>query len=288
MDPSLLRTLLWGTAAFSAYGVGLVAMKHGAADILHPRSLFATPQSRRRGAIWLCGALANFGCVVLLSVALKHGHASVVAALNGWSLVVVALLSRLFLGERLSRADQAGIAVVVAGVAALGLYGGVQAEGLSYEPGRVSAFVFGVLGGTGALVLGSWRAGWWRGATVLGTAAGVLAGLSFVLQKIFIDPVLADDGVDLWAMLPSPWFWLYLLVSNGGFAVLQLAYPFGRAVEVAPAVVSSMILVPIAGGVICFGEALSVPQILGTVAILAGVWLLTALEKPGAPGAALE
>jgi drug/metabolite transporter (DMT)-like permease len=279
MAPSLARALIWGTAAYTLYAVGLVAMKHGAADILHPRTLFATRESRRRGAIWLAGAISNFAFVILLSVALKNGHASVVAALNGWALVAVALLSRVFLGERLSRADRAGSAAVVFGVVLVALYGGVQEATLEFDGDRVVEFVGAVSLATGALVFVSWRRAWWQGATVLGTAAGVLAGLSIVLQKIFIDPVLGEDGVDLSAMLPSPWFWLYLVTSNGGFVVLQLAYPFGRAVQVAPALVSSMILVPVAGGVYCFGEGLSAMQIAGTVAILFGVILLTAIEK---------
>lgn len=285
MDPSLLRALLWGTAAYTVFGVALVAMKHGAADILHPRTLFATAESRRRGAIWAAGALANFGYVVFLSVALKHGHASVVAALNGWSLVIVALLGRVFLGERLSRADQAGSAAVVLGVVLIGLYGGVQEGELVFDRGRVAGFVLGTTALAGGAVLVSRLRGWWRAATILGATAGTLAGLSVILQKIFIQPVLGEGGVDLWAMLPSPWFWGYLLLSNGGFVVLQFAYPFGRAVQVAPALVSTMILAPIAGGVLCFGEALSGPQLVGTAAILVGVILLTALEDGVRSGA---
>jgi drug/metabolite transporter (DMT)-like permease len=283
VDPSLTRALLWGLIAYTAYGVGLVAMKHGAADILHPRSLFATPESRRRGAIWLLGALANFGFVLVLSVALKHGHASVVAALNGWALVCVAALSRLFLGERLSNADRGGMVAVVLGVVLVGLFGGAQTAPLAVDGATLIGFVGVVSAATGALVLASWRRGWWMGATALGTAAGVLAGLSIVLQKVVVEPVLADDGVHLGALLPSPWFWLYLVTSNGGFFVLQVAYPFGRAVQVAPAVVSAMILVPVFGGVACFGEALSGPQIAGTASILLGVLLLTAIEKPASP-----
>lgn len=278
MDPSLTRALLWGLAAYTIYAVGLVGMKHGAADVLHPRRLFATAESRRRGGIWLLGAISNFTFVVLLSVALKHGHASVVAALNGYALVCVALLSRVFLGERLSPADRAGIAAVVGGVTLVGLFGVAQTEALSFSPRRVTAFVSVLLAGNAALVLGSWRRGWWKGASVLGATAGLLGGSSIVLQKIFIDPVLGEDGVDLWAMLPSPWFWLYLVTSNGSFVVLQVAYQFGRAVQVAPALVSLMILVPIAGGVTCFGESLSLAQGLGTATILLGVLLLTAVE----------
>lgn len=280
MDPSLTRALLWGIAAYSACAVGLVGMKHGSADVLHPRRMFETAESRRRGLIWLLGAGSNFGCAVLLSVALKYGHASVLAALNGYTLVGVALLSRVFLGERLSRADRAGIAAVVVGVVLVGLFGVAQTEALSFAPGRVTAFAAVLLGCNGALVLVSWRRGWWKAASVLGVTAGLLAGLGVVLQKIFVDPVLSEDGVDLWALLPSPWFWLYLIASNGSLIVLQIAYQFGRAVQVAPALVSLMILVTIAGGVVCFDETLSPGQVLGTAVILTGVLLLTAVERP--------
>jgi drug/metabolite transporter (DMT)-like permease len=73
---------------------------------------------RAIGAVALVG-LADVAANVLFAVASGHGLLALVSVLGSLYPVMTVLLAHLLLGERLSRAQQAGIAVALAGVATI-------------------------------------------------------------------------------------------------------------------------------------------------------------------------
>jgi uncharacterized membrane protein len=124
------------------------------------------------------------------------------------------------------------------------------------------------------------------GGPLLGAAAGALGGAAILLQKIFVAPLmeqtLAPTAFAV-ALATSFFFWAWTGAATASFVVLQVAFRFGEATKVTPAMVSAMILVPQAGGVALFAEELALGQLLGTTLVLVGVVLLTA--APSSPRA---
>jgi drug/metabolite transporter (DMT)-like permease len=70
------------------------------------------------GAVVAVG-LADVGANGLFAYATAHGLLALVAVLGSLYPVVTVLLAHVLLGERLTRAQQAGIAVALAGVCAI-------------------------------------------------------------------------------------------------------------------------------------------------------------------------
>jgi drug/metabolite transporter (DMT)-like permease len=64
--------------------------------------------------------------------------------------------------------------------------------------------------------------------------------------------------------------------------VLQFSYKSDRAIRIVPVFSANYIVIPVLGGVICFGENLHALQWLGVSLILVGVLVLTLKRRtPG-------
>ena len=75
--------------------------------------------ARRSVAAVAAVGLADVSANALFAVASSRGLLSLVAVLGSLYPVVTVLLAHVLLGERLTRAQQAGVAVALAGVAAI-------------------------------------------------------------------------------------------------------------------------------------------------------------------------
>jgi drug/metabolite transporter (DMT)-like permease len=117
---------------------------------------------------------------------------------------------------------------------------------------------------------------------IFGVTAGVLGGISMMIQKIFVTPVLGrglSAAQIATALATSRLVYIFIVVSMGAFVMVQVAYQFGRAIQVIPATVSAMILTPVMGGILVFGEIMTPWQSAGTIFIVVGVILLSAFNK---------
>lgn len=286
MSP-LVTSLAVALVAYTLFGIAMVMMKAGSDALKDPKAAWATPEGKRALIIWALGVSTNLGFAAVLAVALGYGHASVVAALNGFGLVVVAVLSRVFLGERINGMQAGAIATVIVGVFIIGLFASPPSPGATPWDSTVLAVYLSTLSILClALVLGSRAAKWARAAPVLGAVAGALGGAAMVMQKIFVVPFF-ERGLSLDTVLEvglGPYFWMWSLYATLSFIVLQFAYRFGDASLVAPMMTSAMILAPIIGGFVVFGETISAGQLAGTVVLFLGALVLAISEAPqGAP-----
>jgi len=276
-----------GLAGFSLFGVAMVMMKYGAGVLADPRTMFTGRENRKKSAVWILGCGANVAYVVLFSIALGMGHASVVSALNGFGLVVAALLSSLFLRERISRSEALGMCAVVLGTGAVGYWGRQSIEEFVFSPSVFWGFALATF------FVNLAAAGWtllrgYRGADIVFAAnAGYLGGISALLQKIFMTPLMETWGEGagagrLAALLSEPYAYAFLVTSMASFAMIQVAYQFGKAVRVVPTFSSAIILTPVAGAAVVFHEEIRGGQWVGIALILAGIFLLSAQkQRPG-------
>ena len=273
---AILPSLLWGLVAYTLYGFAMVLMKLGEPALSSPRQIFKNSITRRQAVIWCCGVGCNFTFAVTLGIALGLGYASVVAALNGVGLIVVAVLSWIMLGERLAIIGISGMALVIIGIALIGLWSAAPAAGDA--SGDTGGFIFwgAVMGGcvlatAGGLLVPA------LGGPLLGTTAGALGGAAMLFQKMFMTPLVTQDALEataLWHLTGSLSFWLWALTATGSFVVLQFAFRFGEATRVTPAMVSAMILVPQTGGVALFAEQFTWVQVCGSGIVIIGVVML--------------
>ena len=77
----------------------------------------------------------------------------------------------------------------------------------------------------------------------------------------------------------NPFLYVWITMAVLSFVVLQFAYKNDKAIRIIPAFSSHLILVPVIGGVLCFGERLNWQQWPGVVLILIGVLLITLPDK---------
>lgn len=290
---SVVPSLLWGSLAYTLYGVAMVLMKLGEPALAAPRRALRDPALRKSAVAWAAGVTCNFGFAATLGMALGLGDASVIAALNGVGLIVVAVLSWIVLGERLSKAGFSGMALVIIGVALIGLFAAPPGPAPDPDDATLVMF-FGVVVFTCVAAGIVSKARPHLGGPFLGAAAGALGGAAILLQKIFVGPLMEQPLAPtafVMALVMSFFFWAWSGAATASFVVLQVAFRFGEATKVTPAMVSAMILVPQAGGVALFAEELALGQLLGTALVLVGVVLLTAaptatpVTSATAPGA---
>lgn len=277
-----MLAIVVGLAAFALFGLAMVMMKYGASVLVAPRTMFSGRENRRKSLVWIGGCLANFTYVVLFSVALGMGKASVISALNGFGLVVAALLSAVFLRERVSASDVFGILLIVVGTGGVGTWGTSDNSAFSYSPTAFLAFclVLGAANLAGALAMFPLR---FRGASfVFSVNAGYLGGISALMQKIFMTPLM-QQGMGLEQGLPllvrDPYFWVFLVTSMASFAMLQVAYQYGRAIQVVPTFSAAIILTPLFGAVLAFRETWVPAQAVAVLCILVGIYFLAGHKK---------
>ena len=277
----------WGVtimlAATSMTNVGAVLQKK-AVDRLPPfdqQPLLASVRAVLRAPLWLIGWLLASAAILLNMIALGLADLSLIQPLNGFGLVVLAVCSRLLLGERLGGKALAGIATVIAGVVALGL---------TVLPSRVFASPGELLGcytRSPTLLLG----GLWLlailGLTAVARRQARLAGLLFALAaaacsvaglvfaKGFFGLVTLVEIGPTFA-LPAAYPLLGLLLAGSIAALLlqQLSFQKGRAVVVTPAFAAASVALPLLPGRIVFAEGLPGPAAGACALILLGVVLL--------------
>jgi drug/metabolite transporter (DMT)-like permease len=279
----------------SMMNVGAVLQKK-AVDALPPfdrTPLLESLAAVLRTPLWLLGwGLATFA-IVLNMAALGLADISIIQPLNGFGLVVLVLASRLLLGERLDAMAAAGVGLVVAGVAAVGL---TLPESRAFTDAAELLGVYTQPMSLGALAGFALLAGLtWLAAVRLPRFAGILfafaaavcsvVGLSF--SKGYFG-LLALVGVG--QVLGSGWPWLLLALlltfSITAMMLQQLSFQKGRAVVVTPVFASASVVLPLAIGRLVFGEQLPLVALAGPVLIVLGVVLIgmRAQERPDGGG----
>jgi drug/metabolite transporter (DMT)-like permease len=267
-------TILLAFAGNSVLNIAQAGQKFG---------LALMARHRRRGALLWVGSLLGTTVAALISwVAVTIGRVALVGAMAGSGLASLAVFSYLVMKEKIRARELAGIGVMAGAAVLIGLF---QRELPLAEPSLRRLFPY--LGVLCAAALASWLALRGRGRVVgpvIAGFSGVLGGFVPLFQKVsssatgrgssFVARVLEGGH---WAhAIANPFTLLWILLSIASMAVIQFAYRHERAVRLIPYFTFCMILVPVLGGVLAFGEKLQAVQWVGIALILTGLLLLTA------------
>jgi drug/metabolite transporter (DMT)-like permease len=273
--------MLVGTSALNA-GVVLQKRVVDRLPAFEAVPLRETIRALLRAPLWVAGWLVGLVGFALNIVALGLADIGLVQPLNGFGLVVLALLSRFFLGERLDGRALSGMALVIGGVVLVGM---VLPESQEFPDSAAllacyprPAALLTVAGLLAAVGLG------YGVARALPRAAGIpialaaaccsVAGLTFskgFTGAIALDGLAAFVAWPTWALLA-----LLFVLSSGAMALQQLSLQKGRAVEVTPAFSAASVVLPLLPGRWVFHETLPDLALVSALLITAGVILLGA------------
>jgi drug/metabolite transporter (DMT)-like permease len=268
--------------ATSMLNVGVVLQK-AVVDGLPPFEQVSVGQSLKallRAPRWVAGWLIGLVGVALNMLALGLADLGLVQPLNGFGLVVLALSSWFYLGERLDVRAMIGMALVIAGVVLVGVLlpesrdFSSRADLLACYREPLSLAVLGALVGLAVLTWMASRAPSWATGLLLAlsAAAASVAGLTFA--KGFTGVLTLEGYRGLCS--PAPALLLLLLIgfSSTAMALQQLSLQKGRAVEVIPTFAAASVVLPLLPGWLVFREQVPGLALLTPGLITAGVILL--------------
>ncbi len=205
-----------------------------------------------RSRSFALGWIVAVGAWALHVGALALAPLSIVQAVLAGGLVFLAVFAERFFGFRLGRRQWAGVLVVAAGLAVIGLTSGPDdADPPGYAPAALITLECGilVLSGLVAAISTDRRVSPAAQGLLLGTAAGALFGVSDIALKYLTDAV--GNGV---LELLSPWSSAALIASVGAFYASARALQLGPGVEVIALTSTAANLIAIIGGILVFRD----------------------------------
>jgi drug/metabolite transporter (DMT)-like permease len=247
------------------------------------RSVLGTP-------LWLVGWLLATFAIVLNMVALGLADISIIQPLNGFGLVVLAVVSRFYLGERLGTQALFGMGAIVLGVGLVGLLTPesrifVASDELYavYTHGGAAATLLALVGFVVALVLLA-RSGKGSAGILFALAAASCSVLGLTFAKGYFGLLAVTSIGATLADWPSYLLLLPVIAcSTGAMALQQLSFQKGRAVVVTPVFAATSVLLPLLTGRMVFGEQLAVASLVAASLIVVGVVLLGARQPAATP-----
>ncbi len=259
-------------------GTGFVLQQHAAEQA--PQSYFlrlrliTTLLHRPR---WLAGVAVMAAGQLLSAWAIGHIALSLAEPLLTSSLVFALALAVPLSGQRLRAAEMLGAVLLCAGVAALSLArsAGPPAESFgSFAAWPAAAGIAAVAGAF--LVAGLRRTGQQR-ATLTGTAAGLIFGISDALTRQAVETL---DNHSVLVLLTGWPVYALAVASLAGFWVMESAFSAAPLHASLPAITAAEPVAGILLGVVVFGDVVHVSpgmlalQAAGLAALVLGVILV--------------
>jgi len=259
-------------------GTGFVLQQHAAEQA--PQSYFlrlrliTTLLHRPR---WLAGVAVMAAGQLLSAWAIGHIALSLAEPLLTSSLVFALALAVPLSGQRLRAAEMLGAVLLCAGVAALSLArsAGPPAESFgSFAAWPAAAGIAAVAGAF--LVAGLRRTGQQR-ATLTGTAAGLIFGISDALTRQAVETL---DNRSVLVLLTGWPVYALAVASLAGFWVMESAFSAAPLHASLPAITAAEPVAGILLGVVVFGDVVHVSpgmlalQAAGLAALVLGVVLV--------------
>lgn len=232
--------------------------------------------------IWGAATVGTGLSTIILLTAVSIGQVSLVGAMAGTGLVSMSLYSRFVIKDKIEKNEILGVGLILLAAVFIGLF--------AKEAGR-SVIVINLLIIKLIIVSLIYTFLWFLFrkkkkilCITLGGFAGALGGFVSQFQKIstantFEGEIVAGAGSSIGSLV-NPWTLFWILLSISSMIVLQFAHKNGQALHVIPSFSANFILIPVIGGVTCFGEILHPVQWLGVLAVITGVFFITGSRHP--------
>jgi drug/metabolite transporter (DMT)-like permease len=271
-------TLLYGLSGHIVSNLGLGIQKSGAGALSAGRALATSRAAQGKLVLWLVG-LALYGLgTVLVFQALSLGQAALVSSISGVGLAALAVYSALVLREPIDRRVLAGIGLIILGTALIGLFGRAAPAEFQFNRAALVIYLAALAAAAGLAFAWSRRANQRRlTGFSLAFLAGVMGGSALLFHKAAAGLCAFDvtEAASVGCLARMPYFYLGFIVGTVALGVIQYAYQFGAAIEIVPAFAGTLLLTPVFGGLLVYGEAIALGQWPGVAAAAAGTVLLS-------------
>lgn len=265
--------LALAVAASFLLAVGLLMMKSRAEALpaAHGARIASAVITWLRDPVWLGGLGVQTAGYALYVVALTGAPVSLVAVMMQGGIALFVLLAVLFLGERARAAEWIGIGGVILAMVMLALSLGAGEAAQRADPWALAIISLIVLGAAAGSSIAS-------RLRERGSAAAIFSGIAFGLGSLYtkaLTETLLDAGSGATAVraIQSPYLYLTIAANLGGLITLQNAFHRGRGIVMMPLSSALSNLVPIAGGILAFGERLPAGPIAAATRV--GAFALT-------------
>lgn len=271
MNLVYLFGLLLGMVAALLMNVGKGVQKQKVHVFLQGRKMFFRPH-RRDLIIWFFGMGMTGSAVLPFSLGLKFsGSPSAISAMTGIGLIGLTVYALKVIGEKISKSEMIGVALVVIGTSLLGYLG---AENPAIARDFMGAAMIKIV--IGLIILAAIACGLallYRKmhGIVFGLTAGAWIGLALILA----DAALVRADGSFFRQLLNPYPYVGMVFATLALATTQVGFLRGRAMEVIPAINSATIITPLILEGLIYRKFPETANILLIIVILIGVLLLS-------------
>jgi drug/metabolite transporter (DMT)-like permease len=265
--------LILGLAASILFAAGLLLLKSRAGHLPAAQGGHALRAVQRwlRDPAWLCALGIQILGYAIYVIALAGAPVSLVVVVMQGGIALFVLFAIIFLGERASTREWAGLSGIFAAMIllSLSLRGGAPES-------TIDIFALGVLTAMAiiAAALPSSAERLRKSGAAAAIASGVAFGLGSLYAKAFTGLLVSGTiGIVLLHLFENPWLYLASAANIAGLVLLQNSFHRGRGIIAMPISSACSNVVPILGGMIAFGESLpSNPAVAG---MRIGAFILT-------------
>jgi len=248
--------LILGLAASILFAAGLLLLKSRAEQLPAAQGghAFRAILGWLRDPVWLCALGIQILGYAIYVVALAGAPVSLVVVVMQGGIALFVLSAIIFLGERASTREWAGLSGIFAAMIllSLSLRGGAPAS-------TIDVFALGVLTAMAiiAAALPSSAERLRKSGAAAAIASGVAFGLGTLYAKAFTGLLVSGTiSMVLLRLLENPWLYLASAANIAGLVLLQNSFHWGRGIIAMPMSSACSNVVPIIGGMIAFGERL--------------------------------
>jgi len=265
----MLYYLALAIVSSTLLAIGLLVMKSRAgslptaigAGILHGACAWL------RDPVWVAGLLLQLVGYALYVIAVAGSPVSMLAVMMQGGIALFVLFSVVFLGERARPREWAGIAAILAGMVLLSFS---LASGEPQGPMNrgLMALVAAILIALVVALFTNRRLAENGAAQAIGS--GILFGLASLFTKGMTDTFLDGSGAGVaMRIIANPWVYAAAATNLAGLVMIQNSFHQARAIITMPLSSALSNLVPIAGGMLVFGESLPQDPVAAAMRIAA-------------------
>ena len=247
--------LVLAVLASTLMALGLLMMKSRAATLPEARgsSVISSVFVWLRDPMWTGGMGVQIAGWVMYVTAVSQAPVSMVAVMMQGGIALFVIFSVVVHGERASPAEWAGIGAIVVGMILLSLSLSAGASQGTID-GRVVIVLSMVL-----VIVAAAAFTWPRlaqGGTAQAIGSGIAFGLAGLFTKALTDTFEASGAGLAMRVIADPWIYAMVAANLTGMIMLQNSFHQARGIITMPLSGALSNLVPIAGGMLAFGERL--------------------------------
>jgi drug/metabolite transporter (DMT)-like permease len=271
----MLVYLVLAVLASTLMALGLLMMKSRATSLPEARGakVISGVLAWLRDPMWSGGMGVQILGWIFYVTAVSRAPVSMVAVMMQGGIALFVIFSVAVLGERARPAEWAGIIAIVVGMILLSMSLSAGASQGATNHRTVIALSIGLVIVAAASFASPRLA---RGGMAQAIGSGIAFGLAGLFTKAMTDAFEANTAGLAIGIVTNPWIPAMVVANLTGMVMLQNSFHQARGIITMPLSSALSNLVPIAGGMLAFGERLPADPIAAAMRIAAFVLTIAA------------